>query len=214
MVITIGRQHGSNGHLIARALAERLGYACYDKEIVDRAAEDSPFSKEVVDSFDEKRVSPYFAPNPHILGGGEGFQLNMRVAAAQFDAIRKLAENGNCIFVGRCADYILRSRKDLLRVFILADDEFRVKTMMERRGFTEDRAKKLVRQVDKDRSSYYKYYTDQIWGDPANFDLCINAGKLGVEATARLIADVVLGLEPAGIPEHPPELLPDPEDHN
>ena len=174
MVITIGRQHGSNGHLIARALAERLGYACYDKEIVDRAAEDSPFSKEVVDSFDEKRVSPYFAPNPHILGGGEGFQLNMQVA----------------------------------RVFILADMDLRVKTMMERRGMTEERARKLVRQVDKDRSSYYKYYTDQVWGDAANFDLCVNAGKLGVENTARLIAELVLSIEPAGIPEHPPELLP------
>lgn len=208
MVITIGRQHGSNGHLIARALAERLGYACYDKEIVDRAAEDSPFSKEVVDSFDEKRVSPYFAPNPHILGGGEGFQLNMQVAAAQFDAIRKLAEGGNCIFVGRCADYILRNRPDLLRVFILADMDLRVKTMMERRGMTEERARKLVRQVDKDRSSYYKYYTDQVWGDAANFDLCVNAGKLGVENTARLIAELVLNIEPAGIPEHPPELLP------
>ena len=212
MVITIGRQHGSNGHLVARALAEHLGYACYDKEIVDRAAEDSPFSKEVVDSFDEKRVSPYFSPNPHILGGGEGFQLNMRVATAQFDAIRKLAEGGNCIFVGRCADYILRNRKDLLRVFILADEGQRVQTMMERRGLSEDRARKLVRQVDKDRSSYYKYYSDQTWGDPANFDLCINTTKLGIDGAVRAISALVHSMEPLGIHEPPPELLPTPEE--
>ena len=187
MVIAIGRQHGSSGHDIARALAEELGYTCYDKEIVDHAAENSNFSKEILDSYDEKRVSPYIVPAPHYLGLNESFRLNMQVAAAQFDAIRALAEEGNCIFVGRCADYVLRSREDLLRVFIMADEEFRIQTMMQRRQLSAEQAKKLIKEVDKDRASYYKYYTDQIWGERENFDLCINSGRVGIDGAVQVI---------------------------
>ena len=92
MIVTIGREHGSNGHDIARALAEALQYRCYDKEIVDKAAESSNFSKEVLQSYDEKRVAPYIATSPHFVGLNEGFRLNMQLAAAQFQAIRELAE--------------------------------------------------------------------------------------------------------------------------
>ena len=187
MIITIGREHGSGGHEIARALAEALGCECYDKEIVDRAAESSHFSREVLDSFDEKRVSPYVVPVPNYMGMGESFRLNMQVAAAQFDTIRALAEQGSGIFVGRCADYVLRSRKDLLRVFIQADEPYRVQTMMQRRGLSEEQARKLIRQVDKDRASYYTYYTDQDWGERENYDLCINSAKVGIDGAVKLI---------------------------
>lgn len=195
MIITVGRQHGSNGHDIARALAEELGIPCYDKEIVDHAAETSQFSKEILDSYDEKRVSPYVVPMPHYMGMSESFRLNMQVAAAQFDAIRSLAEEGSGIFVGRCADYVLRHREDLVRVFIMADEDFRIKTMMARKNLTAEQAKKLIRQVDKDRASYYKYYTDQIWGEAGNFDLCLNSGRLGVQGAARVIKAYVEQLE-------------------
>ena len=194
MIITIGREHGSNGHLIASGLAEELGYRCLSKEIVDKAAEDSSFNKAILASYDEKRISPYISASPHYMGMGEGFRLSTQVAAAQFDAIRSLAEAGNCIFVGRCADYVLRNRKDLFRVFISAPVEFRVRTMMDRKGLSEEQAKKLIRQVDKDRSSYYKYYTDQIWGEIENYDLCINSARVGVDAAVKAIADVVRGL--------------------
>ena len=194
MIITIGREHGSNGHLIASGLAEELGYRCLSKEIVDKAAEDSSFNKAILASYDEKRISPYIATSPHYMGMGEGFRLSTQIAAAQFDAIRSLAEAGNCIFVGRCADYVLRNRKDLFRVFISAPVEFRVRTMMDRKGLSEEQAKKLIRQVDKDRSSYYKYYTDQIWGEIENYDLCINSARVGVDAAVKAIAGVVRGL--------------------
>ena len=194
MIITIGREHGSNGHLIASGLAEELGYRCLSKEIVDKAAEDSSFNKAILASYDEKRISPYIATSPHYMGMGEGFRLSTQIAAAQFDAIRSLAEAGNCIFVGRCADYVLRNRKDLFRVFICAPVEFRVRTMMDRKGLSEEQAKKLIRQVDKDRSSYYKYYTDQIWGEIENYDLCINSARVGVDAAVKAIAGVVRGL--------------------
>ncbi len=194
MIITIGREHGSNGHLIASGLAEELGYRCLSKEIVDKAAEDSSFNKAILASYDEKRISPYISASPHYMGMGEGFRLSTQIAAAQFDAIRSLAEAGNCIFVGRCADYVLRNREDLFRVFISAPVEFRVRTMMERKGLSEEQAKKLIRQVDKDRSSYYKYYTDQIWGEIENYDLCINSARVGVDAAVKAIAGVVRSL--------------------
>ena len=187
MIITIGREHGSNGHDIARALATELGYTCFDKEIVDTAAENSNFSKEILHSYDEKRVSPYIVPVPHYLGLNESFRLNMQVASAQFDAIRSLADQDNCIFVGRCADYVLRNRENLLRVFIMADEDFRIQTMMKKQNLSEDQARKLIRQVDKDRSSYYKYYTDQIWGERENFDLILNSAKTGVDGAVKLI---------------------------
>ncbi len=195
MIITIGREHGSGGHEIARALADALGYACYDKEIVDHAAESSNFSREILDSFDEKRVSPYVVPVPNFVGMGESFRLNMQVAAAQFEAIRSLAEKGNGIFVGRCADYVLRNREDLLRVFIQAGEESRTQEMMKRRALTEEQARKLIRQVDKDRASYYRYYTDQVWGDRENYDLCINSDKVGVQGAVEIIRSFLAAME-------------------
>lgn len=197
MIITIGREHGSNGHDIARELARQLDYQCYDKEIVDHAAENSGFSKEIFHSYDEKKVSAYVVPTPHYMGMGEGFRLNMQVASAQFDAIRMLADRGNGIFVGRCADYVLRNRKDLVRVFIMADKHFRVKTLMERKGIDAEQAKKLMRQVDKDRASYYKYYTDQIWGEAENYELCVDSSTIGVAGTVEVIKAYIAAKEKA-----------------
>lgn len=195
MIITIGRQHGSNGHLIASGLAQELGFRCLDKEIVDRAAEDSGFNKAILASYDEKRIAPYISGAPHYFGMGEGFRLNAQIASAQFDAIRSLAEEDSCIFVGRCADYVLRQRKDLLRVFIMAPVEFRIRTMMKRQNLSEDQARRLIKEVDKDRSSYYKYYTDQIWGEIYNYDLCINSAVTGVEGAVQAIAGVARSMK-------------------
>lgn len=187
MLITIGREHGSGGHDIARLLAKELNIPCYAKEIVDEAAAKSPFSKEILRNYDEKRVSAFFMPISHFGGLDGGFQLNMQVAAAQFDAVRSLAKDNRGIFVGRCADYILRGRPDLLRVFITAPLSFRVRTLMERKDIPEEQAKKLVKEVDKDRSSYYRYYTDQTWGDSDNYDLVIDSSRVGAAGAVKVI---------------------------
>ena len=187
MIITIGRQHGSNGHAVAETLAKRLNIPCYSKEIVDRTARDSNFSHEVIRSYDEKRISPFMAPSTHFFGMDEGFRLNMQIASAQFEAIRSLADEGDAVFVGRCADYVLRSREDLVRVFLMADMPYRIKTVMERKNLTPEQAKKLIREVDKDRSSYYRYYTDQTWGESGCYDLCLNVGRVGIEGAAESI---------------------------
>lgn len=187
MIITIGRQHGSNGHDIARKLAKELSLRCFDKEIVDEAAAHSNFSRDVLDSFDEKRVSTFVMPSNHYSGMLEGFQINLKAANAQFDVMRKIAEKGDCIFVGRCADYVLRNRPDLVKVFIMADRNFRIKTIMERKGLDEAAAKKLIREVDKDRSSYYRYYTDQVWGEAGCYNLCIDSSQIGVDGAVEVI---------------------------
>ena len=194
MIITIGRQHGTNGHNIGMLLSEELHIPCYSKEILDRAARDSNFSREIFKSYDEKRVSTFVGPTPHYFGMDEGFRLNMQIASAQFDAVRTLAAEGDAIFVGRCADYILRQRSDLVRVFIMADKPFRIKTLMERKGITEDQAKKLLKEVDKDRASYYRYYTDQVWGEAGNYDLCLNSGRVSLEGAVQVIKSFVGGM--------------------
>ena len=195
MIITIGRQHGSNGHAVAETLAKRLNIPCYSKEIVDRTARDSNFSHEVVRSYDEKRVSPFVSPGMQFLGMDEGFRLNMQIASAQFEAIRSLADEGDAVFVGRCADYVLRSREDLVRIFLMADMPYRIKTVMERKSLSRDQAKKLIREVDKDRSSYYRYYTDQTWGDSGCYDLCLNVGRVGIEGAAEAIEAFVKAIK-------------------
>ena len=187
MIITIGRQHGSKGHEIARCLSQMLGIPSYSKEIVDEAAANSPFSKEIFASYDERRVASYIMPSPDYAGIHHGFQLNMEVANAQFDAVRSLADKGDGIFIGRCADYVLRSRPGIVRVFIRSDLPIRVRTIMERKGIDEDAAKKLIKQVDKDRASYYRYYTDQIWGEAANYDLVVDTGRISIEGAAQTI---------------------------
>lgn len=190
MIITIGRQHGSSGREIARLLAEKLNYKCYDKEIVDEAANHSDFSRDLIDAFDEKRMSAFIL---HAGGYGlnENFRLNMQVVSAQFEAMRNIAEKGNCIFVGRCADYILRDHDDLISVFILGDMDERLKCLERRQGLDEVDARKKIKEVDKDRSSFYRYYSDQTWGDAQNYDMCINSSKLGVEGTVQVILDYI-----------------------
>ncbi len=187
MLITIGREHGSGGHDVARLLGNELNIPVYAKEIVDEAAATSQFSKEILRTYDEKRVAAFFMPVSHFGGMDGGFQLNMQVAAAQFDAVRSLARDNSGIFVGRCADYVLRGRPELLRVFIRAPLSFRIRTLMERKQISEEQAKKLVREVDKDRASYYRYYTDQVWGEAGNYDLVIDRSKVGAEGAAKVI---------------------------
>ena len=124
-------------------------------------------------------------------GLNENFRLNMEVVSAQFDAIREIASKEDCIFVGRCADYVLNDRDDVVSVFILGDTDARIKCLEERQGLDEAQARKKIKEVDKDRSSFYKYYSDQTWGDAQNYDLCINSSKLGVEGTVQTILSYI-----------------------
>lgn len=187
MIITLGRQHGSNGHDIARALAKELDYRCFDKEIVEEAAENSHFSKEIFDSYDEKRVNAYIVPVPHYVGMNEGFRLNMQVATAQFDVMRSLAEKGNLHLRGPLRGLYPGATATML---CACSSWATCRPHQDHHGaqnLSEDQAKKLIKEVDKDRSSYYRYYTDQIWGEAENYDLCIDSGRIGVQGVVDVI---------------------------
>ena len=115
--------------------------------------------------------------------------LSQQVFLAQFDTIRKIAKNEDCIFVGRCADYALREDYDVTSVFISSDDEARIERICKRHDVSKSKAREMMLKTDKKRANYYNYYTDKRWGNSSSYDLCINSGKIGIENTVKLIVD-------------------------
>ena len=194
-VITIGRQSGSGGSEIGRKVAEALGFTYFDKNLISKAAEESGFSEGVLKTMDERPKSLLFslAMNPYNIctfGGTPYDSLEQRANDAIYSSIEKLAEEGSCVIVGRCADYVLRNRDDVLNVFVTAPEDARTKRVMERLDFDDKKARDSIRKTDKRRSSYYNYITNNKWGDITNYDLCIDSSLLGIDETVKLICDV------------------------
>ena len=187
ILINIGRQFGSGGRLVARSLGEKLGIPVYDNELITRAAEESGFSRDLFARSDEKRslfsISSFFASGRYVVDNHLSDNDLFRI---QGDVIRKIADKGSAIFIGRCSDYILRDR-DCLDIFITAPEEIRIRRVAEREGVTEEEAARLVRTKDRTRETYYNYFTFGNWGMASNYDLCLDSSILGVEATADLI---------------------------
>ena len=188
-VITIGRQFGSGGGLIAVEVGKRLGIPVYDNELISRAAEESGFSKELFTRSDEKRslfsLSGFFAPW-RTVHGSESFIGDDAMFKIQSDVIREIAAKVPAVVIGRCSDYILRDM-ETLDVFISAPLEFRIRRICEREGLSEKEAETLIQRKDRTRSTYYNYYTLGTWGEAAGYDLCIDSSILGVEGTAEQI---------------------------
>lgn len=195
VIFTIGREFGSNGKAIGEALANRLGIKLYDKELLQQAAKDSGFCEEILENHDEKPTNSFlyslvmdtysagsFAAAPFL-----DMPLNHKVFLAQFDAIKKIAEQESCVIVGRCADYALANNPKVVNVFIRAELEDRIKLVSKRMNITENKAKDLCLKKDKQRSSYYNYYTSKKWGDSKSYDLCINTSKISIDAAVDLI---------------------------
>ena len=165
-VITIGREFGSGGHEIGMKLAEKLGIKCYDKELLELAAKESGLCEELFASQDEKPTNSFLyslVMDTYSLGYTNSYvdmPINHKVFLAQFDAIKKLAERESCVIVGRCADYALEERDDVLSVFIHADLEDRIKNVAKLNELTDNKAKDLIHKTDKRRASYYNYYTN------------------------------------------------------
>lgn len=199
MIICIGREFGSGGHEIGREIAEKLGLELYDRNLIDKAAEKMvTMPKKVLEKAEEKKHNPwlhqvwYDVPNKEL----NGMTANDMLYLAYNSIIRELAEKGDCVFVGRCADYILEQAEiKHISLFIAAPFEWRVKRKMEQLSITEKEATTLVRKKDKDRKAYYGYYTGRSWGRPRNYDLCINSSKLGIEKTAEKLVQMVRELE-------------------
>ena len=186
MIITIGRQNGSSGREIARLLAQKLNVKCYDKEIVDEAAKHSDFSRDLINAYDEKGMSAFLL---HAGGYGlnENFRLNMEVVSAQFDAIRDIASKEDCVFVGRCADYVLREYEGLVKIFVTGEMDTKVKRIASIEKLRYDDAKDLVEKRNKIRRSYHNRYSKYKWGDSRYYDLLINTSKVGIDNATDVI---------------------------
>jgi len=196
-VITIGRQLGSGGKQTGEMLADRLKISCYDKELIQIASKESGLGKEFFEQADEKTgfslMSSIFGlPS---CGGGDFFTnnylCNESLFKIQSDVIRKLAGEQSCIFVGRCADYILREHPLRLSIFLSADTKDRIRRIAELQNLPEDKAKTLIEQADKKRAEYYNYYSNKIWGVATSYDLCINTSAFGMEETVACILHFV-----------------------
>ncbi len=189
-VITISREFGSGGRSIGKLVAEKLGYAFYDRELVDEVAKRSGFSPEFIEESGEyasARNSLLFALVTANQYSASGMSTLDKLYLEQQKIIQELAAQGRCVIVGRCADFVLRDRTDCLNVFICADTESRAKRIVERYGSTEKSAEKRLSEKDQKRRVYYKNYTGRPWGQAQNYALCLNSGILGIEACAELI---------------------------
>ena len=196
IIINIGRQLGSGGRVIGRLLSEEFGCLFYDKELLNLAAKESGFSEQFFAQNDEHKrfFKSLFHLHAQHLGDNNFYPNNFSQESLfqfQADAIRKAASSGNCVFVGRCADYILRDLPEAINVFITADMSYRVAQVRKRHGCDEEAALKIIHDKEGSRSSYYNYYTGRKWGDSQSYDLCVNSTPLGLEGTARLIAHYV-----------------------
>ena len=194
LIITIGRECGSGGRHIGQALAEKLGIKCYDKELLNLAAKESGLCKELFETHDEKPTSSFLyslVMDTYSLGYTNSAYMDMpinhKIFLAQFDTIKKLADEESCVIVGRCADYALADYPNVVSVFICADEEVKIQELMKRHNITRDKAKDVMIKTDKQRSGYYNYYSSKRWGDSNSYHLTLDAGKLGIDGCVDMI---------------------------
>lgn len=191
--ICIGRKFGSGGRNIAQLVASRLGIKVYDRALLKTAAQESGFSEKFFEEADEEKTRRGLRSlfMNHVTGDGLSNNLlsNESIFKIQSEAIRKIHENEDCVFIGRCSDYVLRDSDRLLNVFIAADKEDRIDRICRHaeNGMTPQKALSQIEEHDRKRASYYNYFTGRIWGDPAYYDICLNSTTLGYEKCADII---------------------------
>lgn len=196
-VITIARQYGSGGREVGMRLAEVLGIKSYDRELITMAAQKSGMSSEILNHADEKATNSLLytlALGSSYYGAasiGTDVPINDKLFITQSQIIRDLAAEGPCIIIGRCSDYVLRTNPARFSVFIYAPIEARIRRVIERGvAKTEKEARDLISRTDKRRINYYNYYTGRKWGSPDNYNMMLDSSFLGIEGSARAIADV------------------------
>lgn len=196
IIINVGRQVGAGGQEIGRMLAKDFEAQYYDRELLNLAAKESGFSEKFFKQNDEKKGflrGLFNIQAPHMIGGslyGSNFSQDS-LFQFQSDAIRKAASEGSCVFLGRCADYILRDFDNVVNVFITASMDFRVDVVSKVKQLDAEHARKLIEHVESRRAQYYNYYTGKRWGAAESYDLCVDASILGLEETEKLIADYI-----------------------
>lgn len=201
-VITIGRQYGSGGRDIGKKLAEALGIPCYDEELLTIASKNSGLCQELFENHDEKPTNSFlyslvmdtYSPG-YSTAAFADMPINHKVFLAQFDTIKKLADEGPCVIVGRCADYALAGYPNAVTVFLYADLQKRIMRIAKRHSITDAKAKDMIIKTDKKRASYYDYYTSKKWGEASGYDLCLNTGVLGIDGSVHMIQEFVAAKE-------------------
>lgn len=189
-IITISREFGSGGRTVGKLVADQLGYKFYDKEIIEKVAEETGFSKAYISQRGEHSPSSSAFSYSFMGRSHDGLSTDDYLFSVQRKIILKLAEEGNCVIVGRCADYILRNRDDVLNVFVHAPKPWRAKRIVEVYGSNKYRPERRLDDKDKKRRVNYKYYTDREWGNYENYDLSLNTASIGVERCADIIAEI------------------------
>ena len=180
---------------ICEKLAAKLGIKLYDKELLQQAAKDSGFCEEIFENHDEKPTNSFLyslVMDTYSVSGYSAapfldMPLNHKVFLAQFETIKKIAEKESCVIVGRCADYALSDNPDCINIFIHADLDVRIKNVSRNLNITENKARDIINKTDKQRASYYNYYTSKKWGDSKSYNLSLDAGKLGTDNCVEMI---------------------------
>ena len=193
-IITISRQFGSGGRGIGKLLADRLDIPFYDKELIELASKESGIDERIFKSEGEEtgRFYQVLGAIGYALGSPAGgiyeYSINDQLYLVQANIIEQLANVGPCVIVGRCADYVLEDREDVLNIYLCADMDERLRRVIDE-YHVEDADEAMLCKVDKRRSNYYQYYTDRVWGKAENYDLCINTGKFDTDAIIGMIVD-------------------------
>ncbi|MBR2776237.1 MAG: cytidylate kinase-like family protein [Prevotella sp.] len=196
IIINVGRQLGSGGHDIGRMLALDFGAKYYDRELLNLAAKESGFSEKFFEQNDERKgfFKGLFNMQATHFSGGNMYKSNISQESLfqfQSDAIRKAAKEGSCVFVGRCADYILRDFPNTVNVFITASMDYRVQQIMNKQRLDEDAARAFIEKRESQRAEYYDYYTGKKWGHASSYDLCVDSSVLGLVDTEKIIAEFI-----------------------
>ena len=194
-IYTIGREFGSGGKEVGEKLAARLGVKLYDKELLQHAAKESGFCEEIFENHDEKPTNSFlyslvmdtYSVNGYTSSPFLDMPLNHKVFLAQFETIKKIGEQESCVIVGRCADYALADNPDCINIFVHSPMENRIKLVSKRLNLTENKARDMIQKNDKQRSSYYNYYTSKRWGDSNSYHLTLDSAKLGVDGCVDVI---------------------------
>ena len=201
-VITIGRQFGSAGREIGEKVASHFNVKCWDKELLSRAAKESGFCEEMIQNHDERPTNSFLynlVMDTYSFGYNTSHFVDMpishKVFLAQFETIQKIAKESPCVIVGRCADYALNDTKNCLHLFIYGDEDDKVSRIMKKYDLSLTKAKEMISKKDKQRQSYYNYYSSKRWGHAESYDLCINSSVLGVDGTVKLIIQYVEDFE-------------------
>lgn len=195
-VTTIGRQFGSGGHEIGIRLAKELNIPFYDKELLQKAAEESGLCEKIFDNFDEKPKSVLYSIMMDsymfaVPGTNAGESLEQQVYLATYNTIRRIADQGSCVIIGRCADYALADHPKTLKLFIDAPMEARLKTVETRENLSPEKAKALIARTDKHRAAYYEYYSSQKWGGVNSYDFCLDSSVFGIDGSVELIKHMI-----------------------